>query len=257
VRLDGPGLTSIKYPNVGNAPTLCAIFMKSLIFLILIFSFNTSSICQSLSNTSSISDQEFRERFTRDTLKGVYIPYDLNDCFRKMDEMWSDSLKQIYKNHKTGRSPIDGYVDNFSLWMRNSWGLWTGSRLSQYFFKYGIYYADNISGDILSLYQDYLNGKNVLPINDMASRPEFNKVDSIPSKRTFPKNISPSDLFLKIYYKRSSLIPGVVHFARDHKTKHIWLYDYYYGWVNTKQNQFQFMNRLNKENIDEIFLKFR
>jgi hypothetical protein len=45
------------------------------------------------------------------------------------------------------------------MWIRNNWGLWKGSRLSEYFNNIGIYHPDDMSGIILDTFWCHLNGK--------------------------------------------------------------------------------------------------
>ena len=49
----------------------------------------------------------------------------------------------------------------FGLWMRNNWGLWGGSRLSNYFNKLGVFHPDDMSGIILTSYYRYSLGKEI------------------------------------------------------------------------------------------------
>lgn len=99
--------------------------------------------------------QEDIVRFTTDSLRGQYIPKDLEDCFKQIDSFWSDSLrnevKQWTEDDFTGRAHM-----GFGMWMRNNWQLWGGSRLSAYFNKMGIYHPDDMSGIILTSYHRYL-----------------------------------------------------------------------------------------------------
>ena len=44
------------------------------------------------------------------------------------------------------------------LWIRNNWGLWKGSRLSNFFIANGIFHPDDMSGIILTSYHRKLNG---------------------------------------------------------------------------------------------------
>lgn len=104
--------------------------------------------------------QEDSVRFTTDTLRGVYIPSDLEDCFKQIDSFWSDSIqnevKQWSEDKFTGRAHM-----GFGMWMRNNWQLWGGSRLSAYFNNMGIYHPDDMSGIILASYHRYLRGEPI------------------------------------------------------------------------------------------------
>ena len=104
--------------------------------------------------------QEDSIRFTTDSLRGQYIPKDLEDCFKQIDSFWSDSIKNEVKqwteNQFIGRAHM-----GFGMWMRNNWQLWAGSRLSTYFREMGIYHPDDMSGIILTSYHRYLNGQDI------------------------------------------------------------------------------------------------
>jgi hypothetical protein len=98
---------------------------------------------------------EDKVRLTTDSLRGVYIPKDLNDCFRRIDALWNDSTKQKVKSWTedefSGRAHL-----GFGMWMRNNWQLWAGSRLSSYFNTLGIYHPEDMSGIILDSYHRHL-----------------------------------------------------------------------------------------------------
>lgn len=105
-------------------------------------------------------DEEEKVRYTIDSLRGIYIPKDLDDCFKQINLFWSDSTRLEVKN-----LPEDKFSSTlhfgFGMWMRNNWQLWGGSRLSKYFNDIGIYHPDDMSGIILHSYHRYLNGKEL------------------------------------------------------------------------------------------------
>lgn len=99
-------------------------------------------------------------RFTTDTLRGTYIPKDLNDCFKQIDSFWTDSIKNEIRTWT--EDEFSGRVHmGFGMWMRNNWQLWGGSRLSKYFNEMGIYHPDDMSGIILTSYHRRLTGKKI------------------------------------------------------------------------------------------------
>jgi hypothetical protein len=98
-------------------------------------------------------------RFTSDSLRGIYIPKDLGDCFKQIDSFWNDSTKMKAKSWSE-KDFIAKTHFGLGLWMRNNWQLWGGSRLSKYFNDMGIYDAENMSGVILKTYHRYLTDKN-------------------------------------------------------------------------------------------------
>jgi hypothetical protein len=105
-------------------------------------------------------NEEDKVRSITDSLRGIYIPKDLNDCLSQIDKFWNDSTKTVVKSWKedvfAGRAHL-----GFGMWMRNNWQLWGGSRLSNYFNKMGITNPEDMSGIILISYHRYLLGQNV------------------------------------------------------------------------------------------------
>lgn len=99
-------------------------------------------------------------RFTIDSLRGVYIPIDLNDCFVQIDSFWSDSIKNNVRSMSERQFCSRSHF-GIGMWMRNNWQLWGGSRLSKYFNELGIYHPDDMSGIILTSYHRYLTGREI------------------------------------------------------------------------------------------------
>jgi hypothetical protein len=124
------------------------------IISILIFFLNTFGFCQSSVDTIGI------DKFKTDSINGIYIPKDLNDCFTQIDGFWNDSLKNQVKLWTEDEFCGNAHF-GFGMWMRNNWGLWSGSRLKVYFNDTGIYHPDDMSGIILTSYHRYLTGKKV------------------------------------------------------------------------------------------------
>ena len=48
-----------------------------------------------------------------------------------------------------------------SRWIRNEWGLWTGSLLAFWFFEKEIYHADDMSGIIVDSYRRTIGGQPI------------------------------------------------------------------------------------------------
>ena len=103
---------------------------------------------------------EDENRETIDTLRGVYIPKDLEDCFTQINSFWSDSTKTKVKNWSEEEFSTNAHF-GFGMWMRNNWQLWGSSRLSKYFNELEIYHPDDMSGIILGSYHRHLNDKEI------------------------------------------------------------------------------------------------
>ncbi|MFA5540706.1 MAG: DUF6794 domain-containing protein [Bacteroidales bacterium] len=103
---------------------------------------------------------EDENRKTLDTLSGVYIPKNLDDCFKQLGSI----LNQMTINEIEGID-VDELAKRFHFglgrWMRNVWQLWKGSRLSYYFNNIGVYHPDDMSGIILTSYQRHLKGEDI------------------------------------------------------------------------------------------------
>lgn len=103
---------------------------------------------------------EDKVRFTADSIRGVYIPKDIEDCCRQIDSFLSDSMKAKAKQWTENEFSSRAHM-GLGMWMRNNWQLWGGSRLSKYFNLLGIYHPDDMSGFILDSYHRYLTGNAI------------------------------------------------------------------------------------------------
>lgn len=99
-------------------------------------------------------------KYEIDSLRGVYIPRDIEDCFAQINSFWADSTK-LKMSNLTEHEFSGRLHHGFGTWMRNNWRLWGGSRLSKYFNDRGIYHPDDMSGIILTSYHRTINGKEI------------------------------------------------------------------------------------------------
>jgi len=100
---------------------------------------------------------ERERRLTVDSINGIYIPKNLEECFIQLDKI----LKKIDKKEMVELKNSFGmykYHLGIGMWIRNNWGLWGGSRLEQYFKSNGVQHPDDMSGIILTHYYDWLHG---------------------------------------------------------------------------------------------------
>ena len=104
-----------------------------------------------------VSKQLGKSKISADT---IYIPIDLNDCLTQLDSMFADSIKVKIKT-LTEDEFSGKYHFGFGMWMRNSWGLWKGSRLSNYFNSIGVYHPDEMTGIIFDSYYRQLIGQEI------------------------------------------------------------------------------------------------
>lgn len=88
----------------------------------------------------------------------IYVPKDLEDCFRDLSEMLHP---KFIEKLKAGEDEAINQHFGLGLWIRNNWGLWAGSRLAVYFREIGIGHPDDMSGIILTSYLRHLNNRPI------------------------------------------------------------------------------------------------
>jgi hypothetical protein len=100
------------------------------------------------------------DRFSSDSIQGVYIPKDLEDCFNQINTFLNDSTKFVVRGLSEEQFSTNAHF-GLGMWMRNNWQLWGGSRLSKYFNGLGIFHPDDMSGIILDSYYRHLFKKDI------------------------------------------------------------------------------------------------
>lgn len=101
--------------------------------------------------------EAYLARLTADSINGVYIPRDLEDCFHQLDTLLSSQDLRTIKNYESSDEMINLHF-GLGMWMRNNWGLWGGSRLQKYCLQRGLRHPDYMSDTILRYYWEYLHG---------------------------------------------------------------------------------------------------
>jgi hypothetical protein len=100
--------------------------------------------------------EEDKDKLNADTLRGNYIPENLEDCFAQID---ATCPREVRADIATWNE--EDFVERahwgLGLWMMNSWRLWEGSRLSDFFNNEGIYQPEFMTDIILKEYHRYLN----------------------------------------------------------------------------------------------------
>ncbi len=99
--------------------------------------------------------REYQLRIEMDSINGVYIPKDIEDCCVQLDKILSEKDKEYIKGLPKKDDTIDLHF-GLGMWIRNNWGLWGGSRLQKYLFDISDH-PDGMSSIILKYYYDWLN----------------------------------------------------------------------------------------------------
>ncbi len=96
----------------------------------------------------------------QDSINGIYIPKDIDDCMTELDKMLDDSLKCEIRKMSADEFQAKAHF-GLGMWMRNNYGLWQGSRLAVYIRKNcDVRHPDDMSGVILSSYYNHLTVGN-------------------------------------------------------------------------------------------------
>lgn len=119
-------------------------------FLILVL--NASAIIAGTKSTDQTSSKAAAN-------EDVYIPKDLDDCFVQLERILQPT--DIDKMKVGSEKDMIQYHRSLGMWMRNNWGLWSGSRLKQYFNNLGIHHPDDMSGIILDSFWRHLHGQPI------------------------------------------------------------------------------------------------
>lgn len=97
----------------------------------------------------------------KDTLNGVYIPKNIEDCLTQLNKLISTEDKKTFTKKDEKAAVESFYSLNPGLWIRNNWGLWGGSRLQKYFSDAGEKDPEGMSVIILTAFHRRLNDKPI------------------------------------------------------------------------------------------------
>lgn len=86
----------------------------------------------------------------------VYIPKTLDECYPELDNIFSSieysDNKTIIDDLKSNKLGTADFHFGVGTWIRNKWGLWSGSELSRYFNDVGIHHPDDMYAIIMDSY---------------------------------------------------------------------------------------------------------
>ena len=104
--------------------------------------------------------KQYEARIQLEYIEGVYIPRDLLDCFRQLDTLMEEDVRELFLSFS------DEEVDkrthaSLGKWIEHKWSLREGSRLSAYFNKMGVPHPDYMVGIIITSYHRHLNKRDL------------------------------------------------------------------------------------------------
>ncbi len=148
------------------------IFILLGIFTNTLLSQNDSDFKGALNNADSIIiipkkrlideslDSAYMWRVQQTHLDEVYIPLDLYDCFKELDKLMDDKVRERFMSFS------DEEVDkrthgSLGIWLDVKWQITEGSRLTYYFRKMGVPHPQYMIGIIITSYYRYLHKKDL------------------------------------------------------------------------------------------------
>ena len=102
--------------------------------------------------------------YTQET--NLKTPTNIEECYKSLDEMLPDSTIIQFKSMNEGEA-VSAVHFGLGMWIRNNWGLWESSKLSQYLVELGLNHPDDMSSVILTSYHRKLNGKEIKLIDQI------------------------------------------------------------------------------------------
>lgn len=194
-------------------------------------------LCVLIFTLSGCFDKEPITIELRRTASGdFYVPANLEDCFRVLDESISESDIDRLRRGALGSTEM-----HFGLGMslRNAWELWTGSRLSEYFNGLGIYHPDDMSSIILDSYISHVRELPIRLEEQVEFYIEYWREHSPPEDFVDPETGHIISRVENGVHKVTLEIAHTIHIGKDRVTGERWHYEYKRGWYRPTQSEIQ------------------
>lgn len=106
------------------------------------------------------ADSVYRWRVAQKELDGIYIPMDLNDCFKQLDKLMDNEVREKFLSFSD--EEVDARTHgSLGVWLDAKWSLRLGSRISAYFNKMGVPHPDYMVGLVIRSYHRHLNKRDL------------------------------------------------------------------------------------------------
>lgn len=110
-------------------------------------------------------------RFYSERIAGTYIPKDIDEAIDSLDTILSEKDKRFIADSLSMEEFCAAAHLGVGMWMRNEWGLWSGSRLQKFFTNKKVYHPDEMSHEILkAYYKKKIKGMDYSADRDIADR---------------------------------------------------------------------------------------
>lgn len=105
-------------------------------------------------------DSVYRQRVKMTQIDGVYIPKDLNDCFRELDKLMEQDVREKFMAFSDEEADKRTH-GSLGVWIDHKWSLTEGSRLSNYFNQMRVPHPDYMVGIIITSYHRHLHKRDI------------------------------------------------------------------------------------------------
>lgn len=153
---------------------------------------------------------------------GHYIPANLDDAHAYLQKHLPPEKLQRIRDMKS-ESDMNDYHMGLGLGIRNTWGLWDGSRLTRYFNKLGIHHPDDMSGIILDTFWCKLHSQPLRLDERVAYYQAYWKRTIVPDNLRTPSGASIK--FDTSYDKGTETNPRTIHVGKSSDGS-VWVYEY-------------------------------
>jgi hypothetical protein len=168
----------------------------------------------------------------------IKIPKDLPAALTELRKMLPPEL--LSRMQANPEDDMILYHHGLGTWLRNNWGLWKGSQLSEYFNQLGIFHPDDMSGIVLDSMWRELNGKPIRLEDQIAHYKEYWRQHSYPEKAKCPEHRS------RLEWYASETDPeaagATVHYFECRKKGETWIWQVDRGYYRPKEESLKDAN---------------
>lgn len=112
--------------------------------------------CQDTLTFEEQFEQEYLIRIQKTHINGFYIPKDIADAMRILDEI-IDERGKLKFSYQPDSVAVNKVFFSFGRWINVNWGMEQGSRLTVDLNKYGVSFPDDMTRMIMYAYHYHLN----------------------------------------------------------------------------------------------------